>query len=118
MKLSFEKTKMAQAVVSQVNARTGAALRAPAYSRSRSQSPTRVPTSTAAEVAKFCIESQVGRTTMAAYCASCAHKRVRKSERLRHNLVCIVSLPEHGVIGYRCAGALAANGCAWDQPCF
>ena len=38
-----EKTKMAQAVVSQVDTRTGAALRAPTYSRSRSRSPSLVP---------------------------------------------------------------------------
>ena len=41
---------MAHAVVSQVNTRTGA-LRAPAYPRPRSQSPTYILTSSATEVA-------------------------------------------------------------------
>ena len=51
MHVLSEKTKMAQAVVSQVDTRTGAALRAPTYSRPRSQSPTYKLTSSAAEVA-------------------------------------------------------------------
>ena len=46
MHVLSEKTKMAQAVVSQVDTRTGAALRAPTYSRSRSQS-TKLTSSTA-----------------------------------------------------------------------
>jgi hypothetical protein len=65
----------------------------------------------------------------AAYCASCAHSRVSKDEKLRKQLAFIggSALAENGSTGYHsapgsnagggCQGADVDEGCGWSQPC-